>query len=84
MTPEEAAIAFVEAVNSGSAENFGEWMPPDLVFIDSDGCSGFLSTHPSRASTSILTSPGRSDCFPPEPAAPTISTPAGPLPRLVA
>ncbi len=37
MTPEEVVNAFVEAVNSGSAENLAAWMTPDHVFVDSDG-----------------------------------------------
>jgi ketosteroid isomerase-like protein len=37
MTPEEVALAFVEAINSARAGNVAEWMTPDHTFIDSDG-----------------------------------------------
>jgi hypothetical protein len=37
MTPEEVALAFVEAINSTRAENLAGLMTRDHVFIDSDG-----------------------------------------------
>jgi ketosteroid isomerase-like protein len=37
MTPEEIALAFVDAINSTRAENVVKLMTTDHVFVDSDG-----------------------------------------------